>query len=383
MKICVLGNPNSPHVIRWVRYFARRGCALSLIGHQAPRRPIPEDVDFYNLAAKINVRKVRYLAWAWQVRQLVRKIQPAVLHAHFVDGAGWLGAASGFHPYLLTAHGSDLLLLPYRPWLHQRLSLWALRQADHLTCVSEDLVQQASYYGVPQEQMDLLYLGVDTSVFYPIPDPRDIRERLGLDHDRPVVLSPRSIKPVYNPLDIARAIPLIYRHVPTAQFLVFTFNAVPHLLKQFRSIVQEGGASPSVRYISEISHDQLLADYYRAADVIISVPSSDGTPKSVQEAMACGTPVVASDIAALRKWVRHEQEGLLVPVGDAAAISEAVVHVLVDRELWGRLSTNAVHLIRRHADSRIWMARAEDLYQRLAVSKSAESERGSNYAEPR
>lgn len=360
MKLCVIGNPNSLHTHRWISYFVRREYQVHLIGQRVPKRPVPAGVIFHDLTRLTRIRKLRFLIWALVIRRWVRQIQPDLLHAHGVASSGWLGAAAGFHPLLITAHGSDLLLLEQRSWFHRQLSLWALKKADYITCVSQDLAQKARVLGIEPERLETVYLGVDTEVFHP----ETIRSRLNLGPG-PVVLSIRATKPIYNPLDIAQAIPLVCQQVPLARFVILTYNADPTLLAQFQSIVQRGGVATAVQYVGELADDHAIADYYRAADIAISIPSSDGTPKSVQEAMACGTPVIVSDVPSLHEWVKHEREGLFVPVGDVKAIGAAMVRLLTDNTLCHKLGANSARSIRQRADSKVWMHRSEEIYRRL------------------
>ena len=369
MKLCYIANPYSIHTQRWIRYFAGRRHEVYLIGVSPKRGPIPSgaipsSVVFYNLMAQINVRKLRYLAWGLAARRIVHEIQPDVLHAHQVAGCGWVGAAADYHPLVVTAHGSDLLLLEQRSWLHQRFSMWALSKADYVTCVSRDLAKKARAMGVESERLEVAYLGVNTNIFSPSSSQQAIRSRLNLDQ-RPVVLSIRAMKPIYNPLDIAKAIPLVLEQIPAVQFVVFTYGADLDLLARFQSILQKHSATKAVHYIGELSDDHIIADFYRVADVVISVPSSDGTPISVLEAMACGAPVVASDLPSLREWITDGENGLMVPVQDAEALAEAIIHLLRNPQQRAEFRQRTLGLIRERANHQVEMAKAEALYYAL------------------
>ena len=130
MRLCFISNPNSIHTQRWVHYFAGRGHEVHLIGDKPPAAAPPPGIHFYDLTSQTNARKLRYLLWSQQVRRLMQTIQPDVLHAHQVASAGWLGAAAGWHPFLVTSWGSDLLVGPRRSWVQRQLARWVLRQAD-------------------------------------------------------------------------------------------------------------------------------------------------------------------------------------------------------------------------------------------------------------
>ncbi|MFW6108228.1 MAG: glycosyltransferase family 4 protein [bacterium] len=86
---------------------------------------------------------------------------------------------------------------------------------------------------------------------------------------------------------------------------------------------------------------QDLPALYAAADVMVSPSLAEGHALAPMECLACGTPVVASDISGLRDTVEHETNGLLVPAGEPAALADALCRVLGDRGLLDRLSRAA------------------------------------------
>jgi glycosyltransferase involved in cell wall biosynthesis len=366
VRLCIIANPNSIHTHRWVGYFVDRGHDVTLIGDLPPRRPAPPGVQMIDLTATTNVARLRYLAWSLHVRRIVRRMQPDVLHAHYVASSGWLGAAAGYHPFLVTAWGSDLLVNAQRSPVQRQLARWVLRSADYVTCVSADLARVAAGLGAPVDRLEVAPWGVDTSVFRPAADRAALRRKLNLSA-APTVISIRSIKPVYNPLVIAEAIALARRAGPDCQFVVRTHNSDPELLAEFRRRLNAAGVSEAVTYVGDLSADHAIAEGYAAADIALSVPSSDGAPSSVLEAMACGAAPILSDVPSLHEWVSHEQEGLFVPVGDAEALATAILRLVRDPALLSRLQAKSLATIRERADRALRMQRAEEIYQTLAA----------------
>ena len=369
MRLCYIANPNSVHTRRWIRHFVERGDQVHLIGEHELHRRVPSGVTFYDLPAQFNARKLRYLAWGRAVRRIVREIQPDLLHAHQVASAGWLGAAAGYHPLVVTAWGSDLLIGPRRSWVHRQLARWVLRRADYVTCVSETLAKVARSLGADPDLLEVAPWGVNLDIFHPAPPNMALRQELDLGSG-PVVLSLRAVRAIYNPLDMARAIAGVLEKVPGAKFLIRTYASDPDLLDRFRAIVQENRAAGSVHYVAEQSGDHAIADMNRLADVAVSVPSSDGTPLSVLEVLACGAAVVLSDVPSLHEWVQDGREALFVPVGDVQALSAAIVRLLTDDSLRRELSDRGARLVRQRGDSRVWMRHSEGIYRKLVEQGS-------------
>ena len=91
------------------------------------------------------------------------------------------------------------------------------------------------------------------------------------------------------------------------------------------------GLAEAVIVLGNVPFEQ-LPDVYRAADVVVSIPSSDSSPRSVWEALACGRPVVVSDLPWARDELAPGGQALLVPL-DADAVAEAILRVLDDGDL--------------------------------------------------
>lgn len=370
MRLCLIANPNSIHTQRWVRYFAGRGHDIHLIGEKPLVAAPPEGIAFHDLTRQTNARKLRYVIWAQTVRRLVHEIRPDVLHAHQVASAGWLGAAAGYHPLLVTSWGSDLLLGTRRSMVQRQLARWVLGRADYVTCVSQPLAEAAQALGAPAYKVEVVHWGVDTELFHP----GNASAALSMTRERgaaqsPLVLSIRGLRPIYNPLVIAQAIPAVLARRPDARFIVRTYSVDTDLLAEFQRILAAGNATHAVEYVGDLADDAAIADLYRQAAVVVSIPSSDGTPQSVLEAMACGAAPVMSDLPSLREWLRPDVEGLFVPVGDVAALAEAIVRLLGDDALRRSVQAAAVRLVQERADSRLWMRRYEQIYQQLAAGR--------------
>jgi glycosyltransferase involved in cell wall biosynthesis len=96
-----------------------------------------------------------------------------------------------------------------------------------------------------------------------------------------------------------------------------------------------------IRFVPFVSDLNLIADYYRAADVYIHAARADTFPNAVLESLACGTPVIGSDVGGIPEEVNHEKSGLLVPVGDAAAMAAGIIRLLGDDRLRASMGDHA------------------------------------------
>ncbi|HKG79788.1 MAG TPA: glycosyltransferase family 4 protein, partial [Pyrinomonadaceae bacterium] len=138
---------------------------------------------------------------------------------------------------------------------------------------------------------------------------------------------------------------------------------------QVRDIFSRGAASDRVRFVGAIPHDE-MADYYRLADVTVSIPSSDGTPMSVLESMACGTPVLVSRIPNYDSYyIEEEKTVLMADQKDSAAVATALIRLLQDSSLAQSIAAEAERRVRSTGSYESQMARMSELYDKVSRAK--------------
>jgi glycosyltransferase involved in cell wall biosynthesis len=183
-----------------------------------------------------------------------------------------------------------------------------------------------------------------------------------------VVLSARAIAPIYRQDVVVEA----FARMPEQTLLVMTRHGAREAdVADLTARAQALGVADRLRILPELPESQ-VPELYRLADVVVSVPVSDGGPNTVVEALASGRPVVASDLPPNREWLTELDPGALVPVGDARATAAAMAAVLTrpDDERRARAARGRQAVCER-ADRRVSMATMESLYQELAARRRA------------
>lgn len=130
-----------------------------------------------------------------------------------------------------------------------------------------------------------------------------------------------------------------------------------------RAQVATLGLNEHVQFHGRVG-DQAMVDAIQRSRVSLSVPTSDATSVSVLESMACGLPVVATDLPANRQWL-DERGGCIVPVGDAGAITAALVHLHDHPALAAAMGEHNRARIEREASRRGQMDAMWRLYLKL------------------
>lgn len=358
-RVLMLGTVNHPHVEHLAVALSERGLELVVGGDVEPSLPasvLPDAGIEVRAAPRIPRRTVRGLvAHVRWIRRLVRELRPGLVHAHWFPGFGFFAALAGASPLVVMAWGSDV----YRANRRQELvNRYVARRADLVMTDSAALLGRLRELGAPPERTMLVNWGVDLERFRPPAGDRDeLRERLGLGPG-PVVLSPRSLAPVYNIPVIQAAFERVGERFPDAQLV----------LKHMALTGSELGGLPHSDRVHLVGHVpyETMADYYRAADVCVSIASSDSSPRSAWEALACGCPLVVSDLPWVHELIEPDRHALVVPI-DAEAVAAAVERVLGDEALASRLASEGRALVERNRDRRIEMDRLTDALRSLVT----------------
>lgn len=381
MRICYLADGRYIHAHRWIKFFSSRGHQMSLFSF-APMQP-HHVAAVENAGAKyLGELNAFHLKRFWltaselrRVRATLRREKIDIVHSHFLGANAWYAALSGFHPAIITVMGGDILGEDWRPGndIRERwLTPYALRKADLITCWSQKLVSVVRRYCRPGTPVEVIHGGVDVKRFQPGPKPEQLRRRLNIPDGARIVLSPRLMRPLYNLDKLAAAAQMVWQAQPETYFL---FAVLPEA-KDFdyeRCVREILGRDDRdrVRFLDAISHDE-MPEYYRLTDVTVSIPSSDGTPMSVLESMACGTPVVVSDIPNYdRDYIERDKTALFAEAQDVGSVANAILRLLREPSLANDLATEGRRRVEAIGSHEAQMSRMEALYYSLVKAPGA------------
>lgn len=368
MKICFIADAASIATQEWVNYFAGKGHEVHLIS-SSPGEGYIEGVQLYHLTVPlpqkfwVALRSINVLARIIKARKLVNRIKPDIISAHYITTNGFLGAISGFHPLVLTAWGSDILLSSEHSFYWRSFLKYALKRADLVTCNSEVLRRGLVGLGVAPAKIRIIYHGVDTQKFEPQPG-KECRARLGLQ-GVPVVISTRKLLSLYNVEMLIRAIPLILEHAPQASFIIAGDGEQKEYL---RGVASSLGVSENVRFVGWIQHDELQG-YLASSEIYVSTSLSDSTSVSLQEAMACELAPVVTDLPANREWIKDGENGFIVPIYNSQALADKIIYLIENKKVREIFGKEGRKIIKARAEYEMEMTKMEGIYQEMLKSE--------------
>jgi glycosyltransferase involved in cell wall biosynthesis len=228
-----------------------------------------------------------------------------------------------------------------------RTAALTLRLADRLVTPSGYLVDVFARFGL---EAQYIHNFVDITRFR-------FRRRRPF---RPVFLSNRGLEPLYNIGCILRAFALIQARYPDAQLLIAGGGSQRQGLE---ALGRELGLR-DVEFLGPVPNSR-MHELYDRADIYLNSPNVDNMPVSIIEAYASGLAVATTKAGGIPYIVRHEETGLLTPVGDSEALAESAIRFLREQDFTGRVVAQA----REQCNQYTWDAVREQwisLYTELA-----------------
>ena len=219
--------------------------------------------------------------------------------------------------------------------------------------------QLARLYGADSSRIHVVSPGVDTERFHPIPA-EYAKERIGLCPDRRTIIFVGRIDPLKGIDNLLRAIAQVVDGRPELRegLCVPIIGGDPDRIREDDEMMwlqelREGlGISDVVTFLGAKDQD-MLQYYYAAAEMVVMPSDYESFGMVALEAMACGTPVIASDVGGLAFLVKHGRTGYRVPARDPEALASKITRLLIDEGLRRRIGQRAACWAESYAWPRI------------------------------
>jgi teichuronic acid biosynthesis glycosyltransferase TuaC len=248
--------------------------------------------------------------------QLRQSFEFEVMDAHyfFPDGVAAARLADRLGvPLMITARGSDITDWPNRPRA-KKMILQAADKASRLAAVSASLTDDMVALGMPRAKTHLLRNGVDLEHFAPLADRAAARAKWQMQGFA-IVSVGALVKRKGHDLTIAALV-----QVPDAHLYIAGYGPEQKNLEQ---LAEKLGVSQRLHLLGPVPHRDLPL-LYGAADVSVLASHHEGLANALLEAIACGTAVIATNIDGAPEVLDDPHAGILFPVGDAAALTQAL-----------------------------------------------------------
>lgn len=238
-----------------------------------------------------------------------------------------------------TLHGTDITVVGADSSMHGAVRL-AINKSDGVTAVSEFLRSETVKLFEPRRNVEVIANFVDTELFHRQPDTVHLREQLDLK-GRKVCIHISNFRPVKRILDVLKTFCSIEQSVPAT--LLFVGDGPER--SEAENWAREHGIDEHVRFLGKISD---IVPLLSVADLMLMPSSGESFGLAALEAMACGVPVIVTDMGGFPEFIVNGTHGFLVGLGDVEAMAEKSVALLTDERLWKEFSGNCVEQARKY-----------------------------------
>jgi glycosyltransferase involved in cell wall biosynthesis len=280
-----------------------------------------------------------FVALWWSSLRVIRVWKPDIIHAHWIIPQGLVAClvARNRIPVLCTSHGGDLHGLQSRPF--QVLKGWTLRRCGIVSVVSRSMVRRVESLA-PETQVEVIPMGTDLKVLFTPPNDQATRQV------NEIIFVGRLVE-TKGLRYLLEAFAMVQR---TQSDLMLTIVGDGPMRDKVRHLISVLGQEKNVRLLGGVRQSDLPEIYRRATLAVFPYADQEGFGLVVVEAMGCGSPVIASDLPAIREIVESGVTGILTPPGDSAALAGALRQCLADMTLRSRLARSALDSVRQQFD---------------------------------
>ncbi len=289
----------------------------------------------------------------WTLNRLRKQFQFNIIDAHFAYPDGYAATLLGKWfsvPVTITLRGTEVPQSK-QPHLKNRL-LQALNNARQVFSVSESLKNHVVGLGADPGKIQRIGNGVDTRKFSPVEN-RLARQQLELPDDAKVLISVGGLvdrKGFHRVLEVLPA--LLKQHPSLIYLIVGGPSPEGNIGERLQRQVNELGLTQHVRFLGALPSDQLKTPL-SASDVFVLATANEGWANVFLEAMACGLPVITTDVGGNAEVVNDDKLGSIVPFGDSQAL-QAALSAALDKN-WDKA------VILKYAADNAWQQRVDRL----------------------
>lgn len=319
------------------------------------RQRATEGLDLIPLAPRTEMD----LGAAWRLSRVIKQLKPDIVHAHDPHGIAMAGLALSMStqitkPPLVASRRVDFRLRG------TALSRWKYRQVDCFVCASEAIRRLLLEDGVPPTRAVTVHEGIDLERVAAAP-PAKLHEELWLPHHAPVVGNVGALVPHKGQRHLIEAAALVLRRVPDARFVIAGEGELrASLEKQIKDHRLE-------KHVLLAGFRPDVLSLHKAFDVFVMSSVTEGLGTSLLDAMACEKPVIATMTGGIPEVVLDGETGILVPPRDHAAMADAIVKLLSDRDLREQMGRAGLTRVRRKFSADRMVQHTLRVYQRVAL----------------
>ena len=360
MKIIYFSKNYTPHDYRFLSSLSKTEhevyyLKLEANQRQTEDRPVPENVRqilWVGGQREFQWRDVPHLTF--DLRRLIKRIKPNLIHAGPIQNCAFITALSGFHPFLAMSWGYDLVMDADKNSWMQWVTRFTLKRADFFTCDANVSREKAVHYGMDPEKTVIFPWGTDIEHFTPTTFKRSNARTFTL-------FCSRTWESIYGVDVLAKAFVKVANANPNINLILLGGGSQGAKIRQ---ILISGGVMDRVHFGGHVAQAN-LPRWYHMADLYLSPSHVDGSSVTLMEALASGLPCLVADIPGNREWIEEGVNGWLFRDGDVDDLAEKILNAIKNPKSFDKIGQAARKTAEQKADWKKNFGKLLETYERL------------------
>jgi L-malate glycosyltransferase len=337
MKVALLAPSKSIHTHKWALFYKEHGIDVKVVtfkDHYSPENA--KEVETIVLP-KLLPGKLSYISSVFALKKLLASFQPDILHAHYVSSYGFVGALANYHPFYVSVWGRDIYQFPQQNNINKNIVEFTLKKADVICSTSHVMALETKKY--TDKHIEVTPFGVDLTKFKPL------EKR---DKDVVTIGTVKALSDKYGIADLIKAFAIVHKDYPNTNLVIVGDGPQR---QEYEQLAERLGISGVTTFTGRVPNTDVPI-YINEMD-IFAVPSTEDSESfgvAAVEAMACGVPVVVSNVGGLPEVVKKDVTGFVVPKENPEQLAEAFKRLLDDPSLRKQMGINGIAHVKEHYD---------------------------------
>lgn len=354
VKICYLSSVNSPHTIKWCKFFSEKQHEIHLITFDQGEI---ENVNVHYIDLKITsqssrIKKLAFLFSFKKVKKIIKEINPDIIHAHRTTGYAFVSALSNFHPYILSVWGSDVYDLPKNP-IYKKFVQFNLKKSDYIFSTSKAMKGRVNE--LIKKEVIVTPFGVDINLFRPVN---------GFKNDQKKIIGTvKTLSPKYGIDYLIRAFKIVKERNVDANLELHIAGRGEQEM-QLKKLCRALKIDKQVKFLGFLNQEKVI-ETFNSFDISVFPSNSESFGVAAVEAQACGVPVIVSNVGGLPEATKPGFSSLVVESKNEGQLADAIEQLLNNNQLRKDMARNARKFVEENYNINDNFGKVESIYQRI------------------
>lgn len=330
MKILILGDGNSVHIIKWITSLSELGIPIGLFSlADVEHKHFKSLNNFTSRSLELSpsifksgegsFQKLNYLKALPKLKTFIKDFKPDILHSHYASSYGLLGRLADFHPFVVSVWGSDIYDFPKRNFIFRKIIEETLAKADYVLSTSHVMAVETAKY--TDKAIEITPFGVDLNRFKPSENK--------VQKNAIVLGTIKALEDKYGIDILIKSFAKVLKE-RNGEKLSLEIIGKGTALENLKELCREEGVENLVRFKGVIDNWK-VPEALNNLDIYLALSrwDSESFGVAIVEAQACEIPVIVSNKGGLPEVVEHDVTGLVVESENVVETAKAI-HSLLD-----------------------------------------------------